>query len=111
MNNSKSHTLTLFEETDFSLLHNAPLQLVEIKGPIFGTPSSQQLLAYCFFDMNACYSKRKPMSIAPKSRIITFSNNDVIEHWKMVALCTDHQGKTSVLLVCLHREKRLNIKA
>ncbi|WP_147094824.1 hypothetical protein [Vibrio superstes] len=62
MNYSKSHTLTLFEETDFSLLHNAPLQLVEIKGPIFGTPSSQQLLAYCFFGMNACYSTGRPRS-------------------------------------------------
>ncbi|MFA0633115.1 hypothetical protein AB4549_10305 [Vibrio breoganii] len=111
MNNSDSLTLTLLADTDFSQLHDAPLQLVPVKGPLYKTPTPDQLLSYGAMGIQSNSEKKWLKSMDIPRMTITIDNNGILEHWQFIALCNNTNGQTAILfkLIDCQRIEKLKI--
>ncbi|GEA60584.1 hypothetical protein [Vibrio comitans] len=98
-------TLTLLVETDFSQLNDAPLQLVPIEAPIYDIPSPYLLLALCAKSMTDVAMNRMHKYFDTSNMRIVVDNNGIVEHWQLIALCSNHVGHTGILLKLIGTER------
>lgn len=102
--------LTLLSSTDFGLLRSAPLQLVPVKGPLYKSPTPEQLLSFSAMGIQSIREERVLKSMDIPRMTITIDNNGILERWQCIALCNNANGQTATLLMLIDCQRRETLK-